>query len=139
MTDPDEDIHKGPRMKLNYLILLVLTMGFAHGADLGLGSRDGEIRATADGFVAWDAERRQWLDPETFWESFAARGRGRSWPASPDYPPYVQVKEHDTFLVQLESGPCLMYFFHTRWRRANDVWRWGDRFNQYGGCPHVFE
>ena len=33
----------------------------------------------------------------------------------------------------------LMYFFHRRWRRANDVWRWDPSFNRYSGCATVFD
>jgi len=32
-----------------------------------------------------------------------------------------------------------MEFIHERWRRANDVRRWDDAFNDYAGCPHVFD
>lgn len=104
------------------------------------GTRDGQVRLINEAaFVAWDAEREEWLEPLAFWRSFAARGRGREWPEGSEYPPYRQVEEHDTFLVETDSGPCLMYFFHTRWRRANDVWRWGDAFNDFGGCPRVFD
>ena len=103
-------------------------------------SRDGQVRPLADGgFVAWDAVEGEWLAPLEFWRNFAARARGRAWPSGTDYPPYDLVSEHDTFLVQTADGPCLMYFFHTRWRRANDVWRWGDAFNRYGGCGTVFD
>ncbi len=42
-------------------------------------------------------------------------------------------------IIEVESGPCLMEFFHTRWRRANDVRRWVAAFNEYGGCPDVFD
>ena len=104
------------------------------------GERDGQVRHLDDGgFLAWDAGRSEWVSPEAFWTSFAERGRGREWPSGAEYPPYASVNEHDTFLVTTASGPCLMYFFHTRWRRANDVWRWGDEFNRYGGCPTVFD
>ena len=92
-----------------------------------------------EGVWLWDADGREWLSPDDFWTRFAARSRGKTWPSGPDYPPYAEVSEHDTFLVTTDSGPCLMYFFHTRWRRANDVWRWGDEFNAYAGCPHVFD
>ena len=127
-------------MKTPLLIVLFLA-GTSCGADeFPPGERDGEVRTLADGgFVAWDGERRRWLHPEAFWESFAIRGRGRQWPSGTDYPPYAEVSEHDTFLVQVDGGSCLMYFFHTRWRRANDVWRWGDEFNEYRGCPTVFD
>jgi hypothetical protein len=119
---------------------------FMFGSALGVaqdgppGSRDGEVRTVSDSqFVAWDAVAEAWVDPEAFWVSYASRGEGRHWPGGGDYPPYAEVGEHDTFLVQTQIGPCLMYFFHGRWRRANDVRRWGDQFNDYGGCPQVFD
>ncbi len=127
-------------MKQRIAVLLLVSFAAACAGDEPPGERDGRVRAQPNGtFVAWDAERSEWLSPEAFWASFAARGRGRSWPSGADYPPYAEVDEHDTFLVQTDDGPCLMYFFHTRWRRANDVWRWGDEFNDYGGCPVVFD
>ena len=52
---------------------------------------------------------------------------------------YEEVKEFDTLVIELEQGNCLMQFYHSRWRRANDVQRWNDIFNEYGGCPYVFE
>jgi hypothetical protein len=103
------------------------------------GERDGQVLLHDDSFVAWDAEAKEWLGPETFWKNFGDRRRGKNWGAGNRFPPYEAVGEHDTFLLQGETGPCLMYFFHTRWRRANDVWRWGDAFNEYGGCPKVFD
>ena len=123
------------------LILLLSVVGFAHAQDqLAPGNRDGEVYVLENGnFLAWDARNEQWLETEAFWTAFAARGRGRIWPGGPQFPPYSEVNEHDTFVYELESGPCLMYFFHTRWRRANDVWRWGPEFNEYGGCPYVFD
>ncbi len=104
------------------------------------GERDGQVYRLSDSnFLAWDAERERWLEPEAFWRSFAARSEGRQWPAGSEYPPFADVGEHDTFLVQTDKGPCLMHFFHGRWRRANDVWRWDDAFNRYGACPYVFD
>lgn len=124
-----------------HLILLLFIVGSSYGQiQLPPGDRDGQVYVLKNGgFVAWDDQEKLWLDTEAFWASFAERGRGRTWPSSTQFPPYAEVKEHDTFLYQLDSGPCLMYFFHTRWRRANDVWRWGQEFNNYGGCPHVFD
>ena len=50
------------------------------------------------------------------------------------------MNEHDTFLYQHESGPCLMYFFHTRWRRATTCGDWASKeFNEYGGLPERFD
>ena len=128
-------------MTYRILIALIFIVGSAF-ADQHMepGEQDGQIHDIEDGsFVAWDSVNEQWLSPEDFWQSFAARERGRIWPSGTEFPPYQQVKEHDTFLYQVESGPCLMYFFHRRWRRANDVWRWGPEFNDYGGCPRVFD
>ena len=124
-----------------HLLLLLFIVGSASGeTKLKPGDRDGQVYVLGSGgFVAWDAQKEQWLDTEAFWVSFAERRRGRIWPSSTEFPPYAEVNEHDTFLYQSDSGPCLMYFFHTRWRRANDVWRWGKEFNEYGGCPHVFD
>lgn len=129
-------------MALRLLVLLSALVAVAASADghSTPGERDGQVRVLNDGgFRAWDAVGAEWLSPEEFWASFAARGRGRAWPSGSEYPPYASVEEHDTFLVTTDAGPCLMYFFHTRWRRANDVWRWGNEFNRYGGCPTVFD
>ena len=127
-------------MKL-FFVALILMWGSAYAdGHLSPGDRDGQVHNLNGGkFVAWDAVNEQWLGPEDFWRSFAERKRGRVWPSSKEFPPYADVSEHDTFLYLVESGPCLMYFFHRRWRRANDVWRWGEEFNQYGGCPRVFD
>jgi len=103
------------------------------------GNRDGELMEHTDRLLAWDSERNQWVSPEQFWLQYAQRRGGLSWPRSQQYPPYREVKEFDTFLVETAHGPCLMEFFHNRWRRANDVRRWDQRFNDYGGCPRVFD
>ena len=123
------------------LILVLLVTAIAHAQNgPPPGERDGQVHRQDDGqFLAWDAVNGAWLGPDAFWSNFAARERGRNWGSGADFPRYSDVSEHDTFLYQHEAGPCLMYFFHTRWRRANDVWRWGDEFNGYGGCPTVFD
>ncbi len=105
-------------------------------------SKDGAAVRTPNspaGFFVLDAEKNSWLEPEAFWTSFVARHGGYTWESSADFPDYDKVKEHDTFLVQTEQGPCLMYFFHTRWRRARDVWRWSQLLNEYAGCKTVFD
>ncbi|MEM7020091.1 MAG: hypothetical protein AAF512_22465, partial [Pseudomonadota bacterium] len=61
------------------------------------------------------------------------------WGQGTEYPSYKDVSEFDTFIVELDSGACLMEFFHSRWRRAQDVRRWDEKFNAYGGCPDVFK
>lgn len=104
------------------------------------GTHDGQVRAGDDGtFVAWDSEAGVWRDPLEFWLAFAERRGGLTWGRRANYPPYDEVSEHDTLLVEAEGGPCLMEFFHRRWRRARDVWRWDEGFNRYGGCPRVFD
>ena len=127
-------------MKLRFALLVLFAAGACASETRPPGERDGQVLVLAEGeFIAWDARSKQWLSPEAVWHSFAERRRGKIWPSGDRFPPYRRVREHDTFLLQLETGPCLMYFFHTRWRRANDVWRWGPEFNGYGGCPNVFD
>lgn len=101
--------------------------------------QDGEIRQYHGELQAWDAEQKRWLTPEGFWKAYAQRKGGLTWGEDTEYPDYNEVKEHDTLLIELESGKCLMEFFHGRWRRANDVWRWDNAFNQYSACPRVFD
>ena len=127
-------------MKRRICPLLLLLAASIAAAELAPGTRDGQVHTLEDGgFLAWDAESELWRDPEGFWKHFAERRRGKLWPSSESFPPYAEVNEHDTILIVRDQGPCLMYFFHTRWRRANDVWRWGKEFNDYGGCPYVFD
>lgn len=78
------------------------------------------------------------IDIESFWMDYANSRGGLTWGATTEYPEYEKVKEGDTILIQLEQGSCLMEFFHRRWRRANDVRRWDESVNEYGGCPYVF-
>lgn len=89
--------------------------------------------------LVWDVKSANWVTPEQFWQNYVAEKGGLTWAKSAQYPEYDRVKERDTFLVELDSGTCLMEFFHQRWRRANDVVRWDTRFNQYGGCADVFK
>lgn len=86
----------------------------------------------------WNAEARQWQGPVNFWLAYAEIRGGLSWPQSSEYPPAERVKEHDTFMVELDTGVCLMEFYHERWRRARDVRRWSELLNTWGGCPDVF-
>lgn len=86
-----------------------------------------------------DVEFKPGQDIEAFWSTYAESKGGLTWGKSANYPDYDKVKEGDTFLVELKQGNCLMEFFHSRWRRANDVRRWDESVNEYGGCPHVFD
>jgi hypothetical protein len=78
-------------------------------------------------------------DIEPFWQQYTESKGGITWARSSTYPEYEKVSEGDTFLVQLTQGPCLMEFFHSRWRRANEVRRWDESIDSYGGCPFVFD
>lgn len=102
--------------------------------------RDGEIKQQADkSLQAWDGEKQKWVAPEQFWVNFADRSGGLTWGKRADYPEYNKVKERDTLIIELAKGDCMMEFFHSRWRRANDVERWDEQFNDYAGCPFVFD
>ena len=85
--------------------------------------------------VQWQAGN----DVEKFWLQYAESKGGLTWGQSITYPDYEQVNEGDTLMILLDQGPCLMEFFHSRWRRANDVRRWDNSINEYGGCPYVFD
>jgi hypothetical protein len=76
---------------------------------------------------------------ESFWINFAESNNAKFWGRAYTYPNYGDVNEFDTVLIQLKEGICLMQFFHSCWRRANDVQRWDDAFNQYVGCSSVFD
>ena len=78
-------------------------------------------------------------DIEAFWLEYANANGGITWGRSAEYPEYEKVQEGDTFMVEVAQGPCLMEFFHNRWRRANDVRRWHQSINEFGGCPYVFD
>ncbi len=100
---------------------------------------DGTVREVGESLEAYDAATAAWLAPEAFWDAFARRAGGRDWGVGIAYPPYAEVGEFDTFRVEIAGQTCLMQFFHSRWRRANDVQRWDDRFNEYAACPRVFD
>lgn len=79
------------------------------------------------------------VDTREFWLQYANSKGGLTWGESAEYPEYDRVKEGDTLLIVLPQGTCLMEFFHSRWRRANDVRRWHPSVNEVGGCPYVFD
>jgi hypothetical protein len=87
----------------------------------------------------WNMEQGAWSNIESFWINFAKSNKAKFWGQTDAYPNYDDVNEFDTVLIQVKEGTCLMQFFHSRWRRANDVQRWHDAFNEYGGCSSVFD
>ena len=124
-------------MKTVFSIVLLLVAASAVGQP---GLKNGEMRRAPQGALeAWHEPSQSWVTPQDFWRRYAEGRGGLTWGRGAEYPPYEEVKETDTFLVELESGTCLMLFWHTRWRRANDVRRWDERFNEVGGCPDVFK
>ena len=125
-------------------------MVFLFGTSLGLSSlaataappaapSNGQLYTESDKTLAWSEISHQWLSPVDFWLEYAPTASGKFWGGGSDYPPYDDANEHDTLLIELEQGPCLMYFFHNRWRRAQDVRRWDPGFNEWSGCPYVFD
>lgn len=101
--------------------------------------KNGFVSQSSDGkLLAWNVNKNEWNTIELFWTNFVQSNEAKHWEQSSEYPNYGDVNEFDTFLVHLKQGTCLMQFFHSRWRRANDVQRWHDEFNAYSGCPYVF-
>lgn len=101
--------------------------------------RQGKVQVFDDQPLAWHEGSEQWLPIDEFWMMYADENGGLKWGLRNDYPPFEEVQELDKMIIQLDKGTCLMEFFHERWRRANDVRRWDPKFNEYGGCPFVFE
>lgn len=123
-------------MRVLIVLGLWLTMTQAFAED----HRHGEVSQTKSGeFQTWHAEKSQWQSIEQFWDDFSQDTGAKHWGASVDYPNYDDVNEFDTFLVKTDQGSCLMQFFHSRWRRANDVQRWDEAFNEHSACPYVFD
>ena len=123
------------------VLLLMVVLGLSGMANAAEPEPDhAAVKTTADGgWVIWHEVQKEWLDPEAFWLAYAESQGGLTWGRTDTYPPYRQVSEHDLILIEVASGPCLMEFFHRRWRRAQDVRRWDPRFNEFGGCPNVFK
>lgn len=101
--------------------------------------RHGEVVEKNNKQLAWDESTKKLVSLEEFWRAYAKRNGGLTWGESETYPPYSQVKEFDLFMVKIDGQICLMEFFHERWRLANDVRRWDPAFNDYSGCPKVFD
>lgn len=99
---------------------------------------NGEVQMKNGMEKAWHEKSQQWLGLEAFWRTYAKENGGLTWGQGRNYPNYSDVKEYDLFMVELDSGLCLMEFYHERWRRANDVRRWDDKFNEFSACPVVF-
>ena len=126
------------------LLTTIITLSISTAALLvsiqSAAATNGEVRQSVGlGMQAWHSQSEQWLTLEAFWDDYANKHQHKHWPSSVTYPKYEELNEGDTFLVQLKDSSCLMEFYHSRWRRANDVRRWDNAFNAYGACPFVFE
>ncbi len=120
-------------MKLSNITALAISLIFLQACTIGKNKQ--LESSTNEPAVTW----QQGTDIEAFWDRYASSNGGLTWGKTDTYPEYEKVKEGDTILIELEQGPCLMEFFHSRWRRANDVRRWDESVNAYGGCPYVFD
>ncbi|WP_035385502.1 hypothetical protein [Ferrimonas futtsuensis] len=120
-------------------VFLVVVCVWSSGTVAQEERRHGEVDRTMSPWQVWNGDLGSWTSLEAFWLAQAAKNGGLSWGRGSDYPEYDQVQEYDTLIIELSSGPCMMEFFHSRWRRANDVRRWDPAFNDYGGCPDVFK
>jgi len=112
-------------------LLSAAVLSFSAGA----ATSDNANNTTTTQEVVWTSG----ADIEAFWLRYADSKGGLIWGRSAEYPEYEKVREGDTLMIELKQGPCLMEFFHNRWRRANDVRRWDESINSFAGCPHVFE
>lgn len=116
---------------LAFVLLIISVPAYA--------AEHGDMQGKGESTQIWDQTVQAWVSVEMFWLTYAETRGGLTWGQGQQYPDYDQVNERDTFLVELQQGSCLMEFFHSRWRRANDVRRWNEQLNQYGGCPYVFD
>jgi hypothetical protein len=123
---------------LSAVVAALLVVSHASAESLP-GPSNGMIAISDSKVEVWNSRTSEWLSPEAFWLDYATHSEGKFWGRSSEYPSYDQVNEHDTLLIEVQGGPCLMYFFHSRWRRAQDVRRWNTEFNNLLGCPRVFD
>ncbi len=122
--------------KLSLLLVCAASIAFGQASIFA----DGEVRKSGDGdSEAWDSVSAEWVTLDNFWRRYAERRGGLTWGIRSSYPPYDEVQELDTMIIEIDGRACMMMFFHTRWRRANDVRRWDDAFNEHSACPYVFD
>ena len=126
------------------LFMVMLTVTTVHADQTAneaqvKGEHNGQVILVDGQSRAWQASSQQWISLDSFWQNWADSRGSITWGRSKDYPAYEQVKEQDTILIELENGTCMMEFWHSRWRRANDVRRWDDAFNSYSACSKVFD
>ena len=121
------------------LFKLLLLLCFLSISAFAMDYSHGEVVVKDGKELAWDDKDKKFVNLEEFFRNYAKRNGGLTWGEGKEYPEYNKVKEYDLFMVQVDSGICLMEFYHERWRRANDVRRWDDKFNSFSGCADVFK
>lgn len=123
-----------------FTFLLVLAVSSSAWSIDRQGHRDGEVRVNDyGGLRAWDDQAQRWVSIEIFWRNISDRKGGFTWGIQTSYPDSELMKDGDTLLLNLRKGACLMEYKGGRWHRANDLYKWDDQFNTYGGCPYVFD
>ena len=122
-------------------ILLAVSLFYSAGtaADYPAKPHHGQVYTGGSSAQVWSESSAKWIGPEQFWLDYVTQSGNKHWGRASEYPSYSEVNEHDTVLIEVDEGPCLMYFFHKRWRRAQDVRRWDPAFNELLGCPRVFD
>ena len=119
--------------------LCIITIIFFITSIQAQALENGFVKEDRNGVLkVWNTTEKDWSNIELFWQRYSIKNKAKSWGSATTYPNYSDVNEFDTFLIELKEGSCLMQFYHSRWRRANDVRRWNDAFNEYSGCPYVF-
>jgi hypothetical protein len=126
----------GGMMKISIVVFLCLLNSAVYAQEPKHGFFDESVEGKPQ---VWNTNKGEWSSIESFWTGFAKSNNAKYWGLSDTYPNYDDVNEFDTVLIRLKEGTCLMQFFHSRWRRANDVQRWDDAFNEYAGCALVFD
>ncbi len=126
-------------MFLKHFVLLILAVVLWANESRAEPSSPANVHGTLKDERVWSANTGDWVPIETFWLQYAKQSAEKFWGQRASYPPYREVSEHDTILIEKGEGICLMEFFHRRWRRAQDVRRWDSAFNDYSACPAVFK
>lgn len=121
-------------------VLIIFILCFCVSSIQAQEREHGFVNVSASGeHQVWNGANNEWNSVALFWQHFTKTNEGKAWGRISEYPNYDEVNEFDTLIITLKDGACLMQFYHSRWRRANDVQRWDDAFNKYGGCPYVFD
>ncbi len=101
---------------------------------------NGEARDDPDtraGFRVYFSPLRIWLEPDVFWYRWADDRKAFLWNGAATAPEGPEVEEGNMFILETDHGPCLLVRKDKRWQKAGDVYGWGERLRNYGGCAKV--